>query len=206
MSSSTRVAIALFVIVAFVSPLRADQKNDVPQDKKSVAVREKESAAKRDKKPRGEKGAKDTATLRKMFQLPENVRATLTPEQSAKAEQIEKEYAAKLSEAATTINAILTAERRKAQAEAAARALDALLSDQEKADLKAAQESLAALQDELRGKFVELLTDEQKSQLKQQRGAGNKKTGQPSEKQPAAPREKKPQPPAEKEPQPSVSK
>ena len=97
------------------------------------------------------------------------MRTALTPEQSEQAAQIQKEYAAKLDEAAATVAAILTPERRKAQAEAAARALDALLSDKEKADLKAAQESLGTLQDELRGKIMELLTDGQKSQLRKRR-------------------------------------
>lgn len=183
MNSLTRVSILLALIVALAAPLNAAQKQGAPTDKKPAAEPDKKPAVPRDKKPADPNRQKKSAGVsRKGFQLPGNVRSALTPEQSEKAAQIEQEYAAKLNEAATTIHTILTPERRKAQAEAAARALDGLLSDQEKTDLKAAQESLGTLQVELRGKIMELLTDEQKSQLKKRRNADDKKVRQPNEK------------------------
>ncbi|HVV99862.1 MAG TPA: hypothetical protein VHB77_05960 [Planctomycetaceae bacterium] len=118
------------------------------------------------------------------FNLPAAI--TLTDEQRTKLDEVKKEYSPKVSELLDKKNGILTADQKKARAEAvkAAKAEgkkgkdlmaageEAMkLSDDQKEQMAAVDKDLKALNKEIRGKITEFLTDEQKAALKKPKKA-----------------------------------
>ena len=116
------------------------------------------------------------------FKLPPTV--TLTDEQQTKLEEVKKEFSPKVSELLDKKNGILTADQKKARADAvkAAKAEgkkgkdltsageEAMkLSDDQKEQMAAVDKDLQALNKEIRGKITEFLTDEQKASLKKKK-------------------------------------
>lgn len=106
----------------------------------------------------------------------------LTDDQKTKIEAIKTEYAPKVKEAQGKIEAIPTAEQKKARDEAAKaakaagkkrgevwkEAQDAMkLTDAQKASLDTAKKAVRELRKEVRGKVVAVLTPEQQEQMKQ---------------------------------------
>jgi hypothetical protein len=131
-----------------------------------------------------------------MFELPKPLQDSLTEEQKAQIAELQKQYGAKLEEAAAKVGGILTPELRKAQAEAAAAAaaklLEEKLSEQQRADLKTAQTELETVQRELREKLMALIPEEQRAKLKEGAGSPEKRpTGEGKQKSAPA-GEKKP--------------
>jgi Spy/CpxP family protein refolding chaperone len=107
----------------------------------------------------------------------------LTDDQKAKLEEIKKEYAPKFKEAAEKSEGILTPEQKTARKEAMKAAREAgkrgpevrkeieaamKLTDEQKAKMADARKAMEALQKEVRGKVMEILTPEQKAKLEQQ--------------------------------------
>ena len=113
----------------------------------------------------------------------------LTADQKAKIEEIRKECGPKVAEAQKKLDEILTAEQRRARAEAAKEAKAAgkkgkeaqqavdeamKLTDEQKDKMAEARKAMAALQKEIRGKVMDLLTAEQKENLKKAQKGGKK--------------------------------
>jgi Spy/CpxP family protein refolding chaperone len=103
----------------------------------------------------------------------------LTEEQKAKVKDLKKEYGPKLKEAGQKAASILTAEQKKARDEAikAAKAANKKvnpkelnevmkLTDEQKTKMDAARKEAQALAKEVNDKIMEILTPEQKEQLK----------------------------------------
>jgi hypothetical protein len=142
-----------------------------------AAVAGSAQAAEKAKKPK-----KDPTTA--SFKLPATI--TLNDEQQTKLEEVKKEYSPKVSELLDKKNGILTADQKKARAEAvkAAKAEgkkgkdlmaageEAMkLSDDQKQQIAAIDKDLKALNKEIRGKITAFLTDEQKAELKKPKKA-----------------------------------
>jgi hypothetical protein len=115
----------------------------------------------------------------KAFTFPKQIQ--LTDEQKAKLEDLKKEYGPKLDEIDTRLAPIMTPERQKAAAEARKKATDdgkkgkevqeavlaALnLSAEDQAKYTEATKDRAKLMKEVNAKKMDLLTDDQKAQLK----------------------------------------
>lgn len=113
----------------------------------------------------------------------------LTADQKAKIEELKKEFGPKVAEAAKKLDEILTAEQKQARAEAsktakaagkkgkeAQQAVDEAmkLTDEQKDKMAEARKAMAALQKEIRGKVMDLLTAEQKENLKKAQKGGKK--------------------------------
>lgn len=113
------------------------------------------------------------------FAFPRQVQ--LTDDQKAKLENLKKEYGPKLAEADTRVTGVMTPERQKAAAEVRKKATsegkkgkdvqDAVnaalnLSADEQAKFREATAARAKLAQEINKKKLELLTEEQKAQLK----------------------------------------
>ena len=107
----------------------------------------------------------------------------LTSDQKTAVEALKKEYGPKLKEVHQKVEGILTPEQKKARAEALKAANAAgkkgpdlhkavvaavKLTDDQKSQMDAARKDVQALQKEVRGKLMAILTPEQKNQLKQQ--------------------------------------
>ena len=105
----------------------------------------------------------------------------LSADQKAKVDALNKEFGPKLAECKKKANSIITADQKKARAEAmkkakadgkkgkelkaAANAAVAITADQ-KAQQAECKKAIGALNKEIKTKFVALLTDEQKAKLK----------------------------------------
>jgi len=105
----------------------------------------------------------------------------LTTDQKTKVEALNKEFGPKLAECKAKVNSIITADQKKARAEAlkkakadgknkkeanaAANAALAITADQ-KAKQAETKKAMGTLNKEIRVKFAALLTDEQKAKLK----------------------------------------
>lgn len=128
---------------------------------------------------KGKKKGKKAAATPAAFKLPDAI--SLSAEQQTKLDELKTQYVDKLREAMKKVNDVYTAEQRTAvqsarktaaaegkkgkQLKAAVEAA-VQLSDDQKQKLSEAQSQLMALQKEVRGKVVGLLTDEQKELVK----------------------------------------
>lgn len=114
---------------------------------------------------------------------------TLTAEQKTKIDALKKEFGPKIMEARKKVDAVLTADQKKARGEAmkkakadgktgkeaaAAVAAAMKLTDDQKAKQAEAQKAVAALTKELDKAARDLLTAEQKASLKKKAGEGKK--------------------------------
>ncbi len=114
----------------------------------------------------------------------------LTADQKDKIDQIRKECGPKVAEAQKKLDEILTPEQRRARAEAAKEAKAAgkkgkeamqaideamKLTDEQKEKIAQARKAMAALQKEIRGKVMEVLTEEQRENLTKLQKGGKKK-------------------------------
>jgi Spy/CpxP family protein refolding chaperone len=131
-------------------------------------------------KDKGEKGKRGEApSITKQFPFLEGL--TLTAEQTAKIEDVRKEYAPKMGEIGKKMREILTPEQQKTRQEAekeakaagkngheAAVAADeaAKVTGEQKAKLAEIRKEMAPLSMEMREKIVAVLTPEQKAQIK----------------------------------------
>jgi len=121
--------------------------------------------------------------------LPILAKLDLSADQKAKIEEINKEFGPKVTEARKKLDEILTPEQRRARAEANKEAKAAgkkgkelrqaideamKLSDEQKTKVAEARKALAALQKEIRGKVMDLLTEEQKENVKKAQKGGKK--------------------------------
>lgn len=114
---------------------------------------------------------------------------TLTAEQKTKIDALKKEFGPKIMEARKKVDAVLTADQKKARGEAmkkakadgktgkeaaAAVAAAMKLTDDQKAKQAEAQKAVSALTKELDKAARDLLTPEQKASLKKKAGEGKK--------------------------------
>lgn len=145
-----------------------------------LAAAQNEEGKKKDGKAAAEPAA--------MYKLPDTV--VLTEEQTAKLDEVKKEYAPKFQALSKKGNDVLTKEQRKARREAQQKAkeegkkgkelqaaVDAalMLSDDQKKQLDEVKAETAKLRTEMEGKVVALLTDEQKAQVEAAKKKANKK-------------------------------
>lgn len=136
-------------------------------------------------KKKKEKGL-DTAVARS-FSLPDTI--TLTAEQKTKLDEVKKEFESKVKEVVKKQNDILTADQKKARAEAAKTAkaagkkgkdlqadVDAALklTDEQKKKTEEVGKELKALNAQIREKITSFLTDDQKAQLKPKKKKADK--------------------------------
>ena len=134
------------------------------------------------------KKKKRPSPVARLFQVPKDVE--LTDEQKTKVAALVKEYGPKLSELQKKQASILTDEQRQARAAAGKKAredgkkgkelreaVDAAvtLTDEQKKQTQDVRKELGKLMREARGKFTDLLTDEQKAKLKTPRKKKAKK-------------------------------
>ncbi|MCA9113672.1 MAG: hypothetical protein KDA79_01205 [Planctomycetaceae bacterium] len=141
-----------------------------------------EAAAPKKKAARQQQQQRQQGRARNMFRLPKSI--ALSEEQQAKVDALSKEYAPRMGELLKKSNEILTEDQQKARREAfrAAReagkkgkdfraAVDAAvqLTDEQKQTQKAVRAEMQKLMEEGRSKLAEILTADQREQLKKAR-------------------------------------
>ncbi len=156
-----------------------------PITKKDVNVKSGKKSVASKKIDKSKMPQKRYATIN----VPKSIK--LTPEQSEKVAALDKEFAPKLKGLTEKRNAIITPEQRKAGREALNAAKDAgktgrelkdayaavvRYTDEQKQQFQDIQTDLKELHKTIQGKFNELLTDEQKSQIKHANSKGSQKT------------------------------
>lgn len=139
------------------------------------------------KKKKAGKGKGNNRAVAAAFKLPASIQ--LSADQKGALEKLKSEYKGKLLDSAKKANSVLSAEQRKARAEAVKAAKEAgkkgkaiqeaasaalKLTDEQKSQMAEARKEMASLRKEIRGKISELLTDEQKASLKSKKGAAKK--------------------------------
>lgn len=162
-----------------------------------LSAADDDAGAKRKKRggrPQGRLGA------RAMFRLPPSI--ALSEEQQARLDELTKEYSPKMRELFTKSMAVVTDEQKKARGEAfrAAReagkkgkelreAVDAALSltDEQKKTQQDLRAEMRKLMDEARGKLNEILTADQREQLKKARESRRPRRGEGAPKKPKKP-------------------
>lgn len=119
---------------------------------------------------------------RNLFRLPKSI--ALSEEQQSKVDALSKEYAPKMGELLKKSSSILTEEQQQARREAFRAAREAgkkgkefraavddavTLTEEQKESQKSVREEMRKLMEEARGKLAEVLTADQKEQLKKAR-------------------------------------
>jgi hypothetical protein len=151
------------------------------------------------KKKKGERPQRNAA--KSMFRLPDSI--ALSEEQQARVDALAKEYAPKLAEVRKKADAVLTDEQRQALKDAITAARESgkkgqefreavkgtvQLSDAQKQAQQDVRDETKKLLDEARGKLDEILTADQKEQLKKAREERRPRKGEGAPKQPAKPK------------------
>ena len=147
------------------------------------------SAADKESKKEERKKKRQGQAAERLFQLPASIE--LTAEQQEKVDKLKNEYTPKLAEAQKKINAIVTADQRKAQQEAVKEArqsgkknreaeeagMAALkLSGEDRPKYEEARREMQQLQNQARAEIRALLTPEQQAELPRKgKGKGKKK-------------------------------
>lgn len=144
-----------------------------------------------DAKPKRKRQQARVAAAATAVNVPKTLQ--LTEEQKKQVAALNKEYGPKLAALRKQSNELLTDDQKAARKEAAAKAkaegkpprtaLAAVeLTAEQKEQQAKIKKEVAGIQKEVRGKFLALLTDEQKKQLREARKAAPKKGKQPAEK------------------------